>query len=1164
MLPPLNRTAIFPQLSGRRAAARNFLAVHSGLILCALFLLAGGAAAGDYGLFYDEGIQIQIATANLNHILGRDNGFDALKYQPNVYYGVAFELPLLLAERGLGLEDYHYVHRLRVTLTHLFFIVGGFFCYLLAYRLFNSRLIALFALLLYLLHPRIYAHSFFNSKDPPFLSMFIITLYLLERAFRRDTIGAFALLGIAVGLLTNLRIMGIMLLAAALAMRGLDWFYAEGGPERKHIRRTGGLFALTAGLTLYIVTPYAWTNPGDWLLGNLEQVVDHPVIWPQLFQGEWFPYDQLPPHYNGVWFGITTPPLILLLGVIGMAAVLAQGLRRPGAVFGNGRRRFLLLLAAAFLLPPLAAALLGSNQYADWKHFYFVYAPFGLLAAGGLHWLTAGRARRLLGRAGAYGLAGLGLGLVLLQMTQLHPLQNLYFNFLVDRDTPEHLVTQYSFSFRELGHYAALRRILKSYPGETLVVRAARDNEARTEWDILPPADRERLLSPTADRGADYELIYPTGPGQPDLFFNSAYRRLYNNTITALRPLKSSRMTASAIAAYREIYRTAVAGEPVVRADYDVYRQGQRLTFVQENCPPESPDAWFGARLFPPDPEIRPPGPGFHISDNRSNHRVWLGAANLQRENFHNPRVEAGDICLAVIKLPAAARGHLILSQRALGELRPTGDPLGQELYSLSSPGLRERIAQLRPGAPAAGPAAFEVFLDQVAGRYRLLYAKAECAPAEYETPVFLHILPEKGADLPFYLWESGFDNREFPLPRYGLRLGGECLAVYPLPDYPFTALRTGQAGVWERNIYPPADPDPLRATYAALAAIQPAARSAFSLYIQDNQLTYIRESCAAADTAEPFFLHIFPAAADLLAGPAAEQDNRDFAFGRWGGHFDGKCLAAVPLPDYPIAAIRTGQAGLWEVNYYPPADPEPLRAAYAALSDIQPAVQADFDLYAQDDRLIYLRESCAAADTAARFFLHIVPEDIADLPADRRDAGFAHAGFAFARWGGHFDGQCLAAIPLPDYPVKEIRTGQHIPGQGDLWSVALIAAPNLDQLRADYAALSAAEPAARSYFDLYWRDDRLIYLRENCAAEDTAAGFFLHIVPVDVADLPADRRPAGFAHAGFAFARQGGHFDGKCLAAVPLPDFPIKEMRTGQYVPEQGDLWSARLPVER
>jgi len=1149
MFPPLRH--ISPRLSGRMGAARNFLTTHSGLLVCALFLLAGLDLAGDYGLGLDAWEQRRTAAGNLDYILGRADRVEYFKYH-DWLYGVAFELPLLLAERALGLEDYHYVHRLRLTLTHLFFIVGAFFCYRLACRLFNNRLLALFALLIFLLHPRLYAHSFVNSKDLPFLTMFVLALYLLERAFRRDTWGAFVLLGIAVGLLTNLRIMGAMLLPAVLAMRGLDLFYTGKGPERKHILRTAGLFVLTAGLTLYTVTPYAWSDPVDYLAAGLDLTINHPTVAWQLFQGAWFLSTEQPPQYNAVWFGITTPPLFLLLGVIGIAAVLAQGLRRPGSVFRNTRRRFLGLLLAGFLLPPLAVALLGANQYDTWRHLHFVYVPFGLLAAGGLGGLAAALSRRPPRAAGVYGLAGLGLGLVLLQMTQLHPLQYSYFNFLVDRTTPEYLQTQYPFGYQQLRRYAALRHLLASHPGETLVVRDERDKEEWTDWEILPPADRERLLLPTAGRRADYELVYPTDPGQPDLFFSSAYRRLYNNTITALRPLDASRMTAAAIAAYQELYRQATAREPIIRADYDVYLDDRRLTFVRENCPPEEPDAWFGARIFLRHRESLPPP-----LQNKPRPYTAL--------RTHGVRL--GRLCLAVLQLPDYARdSDLILRRGHWGDGGRAGFPLWEELYPLSRRGLREVIADHRRNQSLpAGPDAFEVFLDRESGRHRLLYAKRNCSPAEYETRVTLHIYPANLADLPAELRGDGFDNRDFPLTGYGGRPGGECLAVYPLPDYPIAAIFTGQAGIWAKNLYPPADLEPLRAAYAAVSAIQPAARSAFDLYVQGNRLIYLRESCTAADMAEPFFLHIFPAAADLPAGLAANQDNRDFDFGRWGGRFDGKCLATVPLPEYPVKAIRTGQhipgqGALWSVELIAAPDYNQLRADYAALAGAEPAARDYFNLYLRDSRLLYLRETCAVEDMAANFFLHIVPEDVADLPADRRDAGFAHGGFVFVRQGGRFDGKCLAAVPLPDYPIKEMRTGQHIPGQGNLWSVQLIAAPDYAQLRATYAALSAVEPAARDYFDLYRRDNRLIYLRETCAEGDTAANFFLHIVPENPTDLPEDRQAAGFAHGGFAFVRQGGRFDGKCLASVALPDYPIKEMRTGQYVPGQGDLWSAAI----
>ena len=893
MFPPLRHT--FPRLSGGCRAGLNFLIAHGGLILCGLFLLAGVVAAGDYGRGPDAAAQRQIAVGNRDYILGRADRIETINSQ-DVVYSTVIELPLLLAEEALGLEDYHYAHRLRTTLTHLFFIIGAFCCYRLAWRLCDNRLIAILALLLFLLHPRLYAHSFFNSKDLPFLSMFVITLYLLERAFRRDTIGAFILLGLGVGLLINLRIMGIMLLPAALAMRGMDLFFARSGPERKRILLTAGMFTLAAGLTAYGLSPYAWTNPLDYLIINLNLTANSLTVWPQLFQGELIPSDELPPHYLPVWFSITTPPLILLLGLVGIAAALARGLARPGAVFRNSRLRFLWLLSACFLLPPLAAALLGSDLFDDWRYFYFVYGPFCLLAALGGGWLLAAFSRQRRGAIGMYGLVGMGLGLVLLQMAQLHPLQYSYFNFLVDRVTPEYLRTQYPLDHWELAFRNGLEYLLERHPGESVVALVEEKHR-----ETLPPAARQRLPR-GGGRSADYELTNPFDPSRLDLAFNSVYRRFYNNTLVAVRPLDDSLMTPAAVAAYQELYRQA-AGEPISRGDYAVYRDDKRLTFIRENCPPDSPDAWLGVKVFPHNPETYP---GFR--------------GNRPYVAYGNQRVRLGDTCLAVIQLPDYAQGDLILIQR-------NSDIPGQreELYSLSRPGLRELIEQGRRKQPQpARPEAFDVFLDQDGNRNRLLYAKSDCSQAEYETPVILHIYPESLADLPFYLWKGGLDNRDFPSPAYGGRPGGECIAVFPLPDYPIAAIHTGQAGRWEVNLYPPTEPDRLRATYAALSASQPAARAAFDLYLQDN-------------------------------------------------------------------------------------------------------------------RLIYLRESCAAADTAAGFFLHILPADVADLPLERQAAGFANLDFAFARRGGSFDGKCLAAVALPNYPIKEIRTGQHIPGQGEVWAVELM-----------------------------------------------------------------------------------------------------------------------------
>ena len=203
-----------------------FLARHFHLIALAAFAIIGLAVFDDYGITPDEEAQRRIGYAAFNYITGSAGELTGYLFGHDIYYGVAVEAPLAAVERLLNLEDSRAVFLSRHLLTHLLFLAAGFFAWLLAYRLFGSRLVALLAMSLFLLHPRIYAQSFFNSKDPTFLSAFMIALYLTHRAFRRDSAWAFALCGAGVGLLMNVRVMGAMLLPAVLGMLALDAFHA--------------------------------------------------------------------------------------------------------------------------------------------------------------------------------------------------------------------------------------------------------------------------------------------------------------------------------------------------------------------------------------------------------------------------------------------------------------------------------------------------------------------------------------------------------------------------------------------------------------------------------------------------------------------------------------------------------------------------------------------------------------------------------------------------------------------------------------------------------------------------------------------------------------------------------------------------------------------------
>ena len=357
------------------------------LALCAMFAIAGIAVLDDYGASGDAPAQRTIVHAKAGYIATGD--ISELSQAGDVtlqYYGVAFEMPLLLVKRALGLQDSRHIHLTRHLLTHLFFIAGGFVCGMLAYRMLGNRWIALLAMLMFLLHPRLYAHSFFNSKDIPFAVMLIIALYLAHRAFRKDTIGAFFLCGIGVGLAINLRPFGLMLLPMILAMRGLDLWQASRA-ERKRILASAAIFVAATLATLYIIYLYYWNNPLRYIEG-LRVLSQHPTIIENLFMGEIYRSYAVPWNYIPVWFAITAPPVALALGVLGAAAVGWQALTRPLAALRDRETRFRILALGCIATPVVVAIALQSNIYHGWRHMYFLWGPSCLFAAFGLHTIT--------------------------------------------------------------------------------------------------------------------------------------------------------------------------------------------------------------------------------------------------------------------------------------------------------------------------------------------------------------------------------------------------------------------------------------------------------------------------------------------------------------------------------------------------------------------------------------------------------------------------------------------------------------------------------------------------------------------------------------------------------------------------------------------------------
>ncbi len=373
---------------------------------CALLAAAGAAILDDYGVSADEEKQRKSAETNWRYATeGAEPRFRTASHR--FYYGVAFELPLLLAEKALGLDDTRHVHLLRHAASYVFFLAGALCCGLLARRMTGSGLAALLAFALFVLQPRIYAHAFFNSKDVPALALFAACLWLAHRALQRGGAGAFLLCGAGAAVLTNLRIpAGLAFLAAVLAARVLDLALASGAAERRRVLGSLAAFAAGWAAVLYAISPWMWAGGPAALVDAAAASARHPHSMAGLFQGRVFLPWEVAAGYFPAWFAVSTPPVLLALGLAGFAVALRRGLARPGAALRNTPSRFALLLAACWAAPPLAAALTGAHAYNGWRHMFFIHAPFCVLAALGAAALARAAGRLASGAGGGGGGGG--------------------------------------------------------------------------------------------------------------------------------------------------------------------------------------------------------------------------------------------------------------------------------------------------------------------------------------------------------------------------------------------------------------------------------------------------------------------------------------------------------------------------------------------------------------------------------------------------------------------------------------------------------------------------------------------------------------------------------------------------------------------------------------
>lgn len=531
----MNLPTMLEASTARSTRLGSWMLKHLDLVLFVAALVVALPLWQDFGLSWDELAQWDMGQMSYAYVF---RGDEALLSFRNNDYGVAFELPLIMLEKILGLEDTRDVYLMRHLATHVFFLLGALACFRLVDRLYHDKVLATAGFLLMVVHPVLYPHSFFNSKDIPFLSLTMICMYLLVRAFQRGTTAAFALAGAGMGLLINIRIMGVLLPLFAAGMLVIDAWATR--RFARSLRLAALLLVTTVGV-LYATWPYLWTDPVEHFATAFANMSKFRWNGRVLFNGAAVKASELSWTYIPVWFTISTPIPYLLAGAVGTLAVVVAFVRSPRTFLLDPVRRYALMFLGYWIVPVVAVVVLGSVLYDSWRQVFFIYAPFVLLAVHGL-WTVSRRSALARKLVAAFCAASFVATLAV--MAAGHPLEHVYFNALVPDSRPEEVRERFEMDYWGTSYKQALEHILATDPAPVIRVAVANTPGLHNAM-LLTRAQRERLRFVPVEE-ADYFVTNHRAHDNVDLGrhvaepgrYSSFRIRISNSTISEVFKLE--------------------------------------------------------------------------------------------------------------------------------------------------------------------------------------------------------------------------------------------------------------------------------------------------------------------------------------------------------------------------------------------------------------------------------------------------------------------------------------------------------------------------------------------------------------------------------------------------------------------------------------------------
>ena len=519
--------------------SKTFLNKSKKYFVFIILMIIGSIIYKDYGFNIDEKFHRSNGFYWLNYIaqyfnldnlslisqekLNSITGFTLSDINFYNKYGVAFDVPAALLEIILKIDTPLGVYQLRHYLVFLYFILGLFFLYKLILRRFRNENLAIIAVILLFLTPRLFGDSFQNTKDIIFLTFIIISTYYCFISIDLPSNKNILMFSFFSAVATSIRMFGICLPLTFIFLQ-LSLINKN---NLSYILLKSLITIISFFIFLIITWPLLWENTISSFLSYFE-ILDEYFNSKVFFLGNFYEADLLPYTYLPIWILISTPVLHLALFVIGFSYVSKRVFNRLITLSSNSiypdfwrskdeAKDFFIFIN--FIILFLGLIFIDIKFYNSWRIAYFLY--FFMIYFSVLSFYLISLKKSKLYLKNLFKIFTVSFFLITSYRIFLyHPYQSYYFNILV----PDKIKKNVEVDYTGLSAIHFLNEIVEeNYKGEVIKIGVASWYPLWRMVELINvnTKDKIKIVGIKENKFSDY--IYTNKISDVDTNFNRKY-----------------------------------------------------------------------------------------------------------------------------------------------------------------------------------------------------------------------------------------------------------------------------------------------------------------------------------------------------------------------------------------------------------------------------------------------------------------------------------------------------------------------------------------------------------------------------------------------------------------------------------------------------------------